>query len=294
MEVLKARTMGQALTILKDYPGARVIAGGTDLVPLLKKELLETPVLIDISDLQELKDIKIDGNALIVGAGNQHAFLARHPLVLSYAPLLARACGQVGSPQVRNRGTLGGNLGTASPAGDTIPALVAAGAYLHLVRVDGERKVAIDDFFRGPNLTALQPGEIIKAVEVPMRRYNQTGFYYKVGMRRSMSIALASAAGWLTITPEGYVEKAKIALGAVGPTVLNVHHGVTLLQKRKLDHAIIQQVCRVVAEEVKPIDDIRATAAYRRRLAVDLVFRGLEGILKNTDIPSRGGRRAGR
>ncbi|MGI9860140.1 xanthine dehydrogenase family protein subunit M [Moorella naiadis] len=281
MEVLKVKTIYDTLELLKAYPGARVIAGGTDLVPLLKKEILSLPALIDISDVPELKAIKLEGDILIIGAGNNHARLACHPLVLTFAPLLARACARVGSPQVRNRGTLGGNLGTASPAGDTLPALVASGAYLYLSRIDGERQVAAERFFQGPNITDLQPGEIIKAVAIPARQYNQTGFYYKVGLRQSMSIALASVAGWLAITPEGYVEKARIVLGAVGPTIVCVNRCAALLEKSKLDYTIIQQAAGIVAEEVYPIDDIRATAAYRRQLAVDLVFKGLVTILKS-------------
>jgi CO/xanthine dehydrogenase FAD-binding subunit len=275
VEVCRPQSLVEALAALGRCAGSRVIAGGTDLVPQLCGLSEQVPVLVDISDLAELKFVHVEDGQVVVGAAVSHAELTGHPLVRTFAPLLARACAQVGSPQVRNRGTIGGNLGTASPAGDSLPVLVALGAELRLRDAGGTRDLPVGQFLVGPKRTTLRAAELIIEVRIPCRRFGETGFFYKVGARRSGSIALASAAGWMRLTSAGSFESIAVALGSVGPTVVMAQGLSSLLEGARPTDQELWGAVQTINDEVQPIDDIRASADYRRGVVVDLVYAGI-------------------
>jgi CO/xanthine dehydrogenase FAD-binding subunit len=281
--LFKPRSLSEALALLTETPGAQVIAGGTDLVPQMHLTIEKLRPLVDVSDLSELQQVEVVGDRLNIGAGLTHAALSVHPQVRMYAPLLAKACGQVGSPQIRNRGTLGGNLGTASPAGDTLPALEALGAVVRLATQNQARDLPLSEFLLGPKTTALRSSELIVGVTVPRRRFGQTGFYYKVGSRRSGSIALASAAGWMRLTPQGRFEDVSIALGSVAPTVVRARRLGLALSGACPSEEELREAVNTITTEIQPIDDIRASAGYRRQVVIELAYRGLTAVINGVE-----------
>src|SRR4051812_45663092 len=193
MTVTAPTSLADALAALADEPGSLVLAGGTDLMVQVTEGMRRpgpAPVLA-LAGVPELRAVRREGDDLVVGAGVTYTELMGEP-VADAAPALAQAARTVGSPQIRNAGTLGGNLGTASPAGDTLPVLVALGAAVELASATGTRVVAIGEFLTGPKATALEPSELIVGVRIPMRRGPQE--YLKVGVRNAMVIAVASVA----------------------------------------------------------------------------------------------------
>lgn len=275
----KAADLGHACALMAQYKRkARILAGGTDLMVAINRKLLFPEILVYIGNCG-LDYIRVEGDSLIIGAMTNHASIVRSALIQEKAPLLVEATKQIGSAAIRNMGTIGGNLVNASPAADTGTSLLALGARLKLLSTSGERNVAVEEFFTGPGNTVLKPGEILQEVLIPSRNENSRWAWYKLGKRKSDICSVISVA--ISLEIEGNLCRyARIALGAVAPVPLLAKRAGSLLEGQNIDKTLITKAAKVASEETTPIDDVRATAWYRRKVSENLVKRLLSQILE--------------
>ena len=251
--------------------GARPMAGGTDLLVRCRRQgPCEVALLEGIPGLDA---IGLDQGLLRIGATATHATMLDHPLVRQSLPVLTQALASLGSPLVRNMGTLGGNIVTASPAGDCLPPLVALDAVVELASRQGTRRMPLAELLMGPGRTALGAGEIILAVLVPPPSPGCLQHFEKVGRRDALAIAVASLAALIARDAAGRVTEARLAVGNLAPTVLRCREGEAFLLGRRLDQETLRALGQGIREVIAPIDDIRASAAYRRQVAGNLPLR---------------------
>ena len=276
VDFIKLTSLDDIAEVLwSDGPQSLLIAGGTDI--LVRQRPFEGKnVLVDISQVAELKKVVVDEKGMLsVGVGLTHQEIVDHPLIRRRARLLQLACGRVGSVQIRNRGTLGGNLGNASPAGDSIPALACLDARVVLVGRNRRRELDVLSFFPGPGQTALQVDELIESVQIPRRKGRSVAFFKKAGQRRGMCCSKASVALLARRHSQGSLTDVRMALGAVAPTVFRVPEAEQILEGRRLTPEVIRRAAEACSRSARPIDDIRSTADYRRQVVGALLTEGL-------------------
>ena len=266
MDVLVPRSLEEALELKSERPEAVPVAGGTDLMVELNARRARPPALLDLSHLEELKTWRRDNGNVFVGAGMTFARIAAE---LGAFPALRQAALSVGSPQIRRRATIGGNLATASPAGDGIAVLAAYDAAVVVSRAGATRTIPWDDFLVGPKRTSLAPEELITGVE--WRVADGPGSFAKVGVRNAMVIAVASAC--LQLDGDGVV---RLALGSVAPTVVRARRAEAFAR----GHLDPVEFGLRAASAAQPIDDLRGTAAYRRHAVTVLARRALTAALE--------------
>lgn len=273
MAVLAPRSVDEAVEMLSAHPEADLLAGGTDMMVEVNLHGRRPSSVITLRHVAELREWSLRHSSLTIGAGLAYAEIERGEIA-SLAPALAQAARTVGSPQIRAAGTIGGNLGTCSPAGDILPVLAAFDATIHLISADGTRDLPWDEFMLGVKRNALRPGELIHSVTIPVIDGWQG--YAKVGTRNAMVISTVSAC-LVRDADEGYVT---LALGAVGPTVIRCRDAerwlataTGLRHDATLKAGIAEEFGARAARESKPIDDHRSTAAYRRHAAGVLATR---------------------
>ncbi|NDB06449.1 MAG: FAD-binding protein [Acidimicrobiia bacterium] len=276
MPVLRPTSVDQLLDILANDPSASLLAGGTDLMVEVNLHGRRPATVVSLRSLDELTEWSHRSGRVTIGAGLPYADMEKGPLA-QLVPALAQAARTVGSPQIRAAGTIGGNLGTCSPAGDTLPVLAALNATIHVLHRDGVRDVPFSDFMVGVKRNCLRPGEIVHSVTVPVVEGWQD--YAKVGTRNAMVISTASAC-LVHDSVEGLVS---IALGAVGPTIIRateaeswLARNVSLRGSLSISSDIATEFGRRVAAEARPISDHRSTADYRRHAISVLARRLLE------------------
>jgi CO/xanthine dehydrogenase FAD-binding subunit len=278
--VLVPTRLDDAVAALAADPSLTVLAGGTDLMVAVNYGQRRPDDVLSLRRVPELQGWRVEGEGadaeVVLGAGTTYTALLDPPLN-TVLPALAQAARTIGGPQIRNAGTIGGNLGTASPAGDTLPVLVALDATVELVSAAGRRTVPVAAFVTGPKRTALAPGELVVAVRVPVARGPQE--FLKIGVRNAMVIAVASCALVLDLD----LRRLACALGAVGPIPIRDHDterwATTRLDwdaRPALDPAVADGFARRMAAASRPIDDHRAPAAYRRQAVEVLARRALE------------------
>ena len=260
-----------------EYPEARLLAGGTDLLVRLK-DSLSWPVLIDICGLQELQGISANGNAITIGALTTYTELLSSDILKQHASVLLQAAQLVGSPQIRNRGTIGGNIANGSPAGDTLPPLYVLQATVVTADSKGSRKIPIEEFFTGPGKTVLLRNEIIVSIDIPIAQNNKQ-IFLRLGQRKALAISKVSIAVSARIGNER-IDDIRIALGSVGPTVIRANKTEELLKGAALTDASIQAACEAVETEAVPISDIRSDAEYRREMCGVLLKSALRAVGK--------------
>ncbi len=272
-------SLERALVLAEEHRDtARVIAGGTDLLVELRRGLHREPVLIDLTRIPGLDGIWRDRAGTIhLGATVTHNQVVGSTTLCAYALPLVQACWQVGTPALRNRATVVGNLVTASPANDTISALLALDARIRLSSVAGERWLALESFYEGLRQTALGPGEVVTEIALQPLGQNQRGAFVKLGLRRTHAIALVNAAVVLSMEA-GCVAEARIALGSVAPTVVRARDAEASLAGCTLDEAAIERAAERAARSAVPISDIRGGAGYRQQMVQVLVRRALLSI----------------
>jgi carbon-monoxide dehydrogenase medium subunit len=256
---------------------ARIVAGATDLMLELERGArpgIET--LIDITRVNGLRRIFLDEQDVIhLGPLVTHNDCVSSELIRNCAYPLARAAWEVGSPQIRNRGTIAGNLITASPANDTITPLMALGASLVLSTRRGDRVVSLADFYRGVRKTVLAPDEIVTDIFFPALRDNQKGIFTKYALRNAQAISLVNLAVIITFGVGKVIESAQITLGAVGPTIVRARKAEAYLVGQRLTAEVGNAAAELVKTEITPIDDLRASARYRRTIAGVIARRAL-------------------
>jgi CO/xanthine dehydrogenase FAD-binding subunit len=274
MDFLAPRTWSDALAAKAERPDAVPISGGTDLMVDINFDRRRPTALLDLTGVPELVEWEPMNGTVRIGAGVPFTRIITE--VGSFVPGLAIASRTVGSPQIRNRGTLAGNLATASPAGDALPPLVTADAIVELASTRGDRRVAVRDFFLGPKRSVLEPDELIRAVEVPVSTGPQQ--FAKVGTRNAMVISVCSFA--LALFPDD--ERGTGCIGSAGPTVLVTPEADALLGAElpwddggPLDADVAARFGELVSAAARPIDDVRGTAEYRRRAVGVLARRTL-------------------
>jgi CO/xanthine dehydrogenase FAD-binding subunit len=296
VRVLRPRTLDEALEIAAAHPEAVPIAGGTDLMVELNFDRRRPEALLDISRLPELRRWARENGTLFLGAGVTYTRIIAE--LASFTPL-AQASRSVGSPQIRNRGTVGGNLGTASPAGDALPVLAAYEAEVVLATArGGPRVVPWDRFLVGPKKTALEPGGLILGAR--WRVLRGPGTFSKVGPRNAMVIAIAS----LCLAVDEERREVRVALGSVGPTILRAPGAEAQIARalaragtwddpaQPVVPAEIEEFGDRVGEAARPIDDVRGTAAYRRHACAVLARRALSWALADRARPAPRTRRS--
>lgn len=251
--------------------GLSPMAGGTDLLVAGREGSGRGVALLE--GIPGLDGVDVTAEGLRLGALASHAFLERHPVVREGLPALAQAISCLGSPLIRNMGTLGGNLATASPAGDTLPALLVLDAVVELSSREGRRPVPLAEFLLGPGRTALSPGEIVTAVLVPLPPPGALQHFEKIGRRDALAIAVASLAALVVRDADGRVAEARLAVGSLAPTARRCPAAEAALRGRRLDREALLEAGRRIRDEISPIEDLRATAAYRREAAGRLPLR---------------------
>jgi xanthine dehydrogenase small subunit len=278
MRVTRARTPGHALKAYAEAPSALPLAGGTDLMVAWNLGTLNGRSILDLSRLDAWRRIRVDRAHVGIGALVTHTAIQHHAAIRRRLSLLVESCATVGGVQIQNRGTIGGNVANASPAGDTFPALAVYGAVIRVARAGAHRSVPFLDVFAGPKQTTLAAGELIEAIDVdfPWRAPDRQMFR-KVGTRAAQAISKVVAAGLLWLDASGRVEDVRFALGSVAPTIRRLAAVESFLRGQRLEPDVIAHATALAAQDISPIDDLRSTADYRLMVAQRLLEEFLAG-----------------
>jgi len=288
---LAPASLAQALAALAGEGGATVLAGGTDLMPQTRAgRVRPARTLLNIRRVSGLDGVEVEGGLLRIGTLATVATLLTHALVREHAPLLTQAADHFASDQIRNAATIGGNICNASPAGDLLTALLALDAEVELawLAVDGAvrtRVHPIDDFFTGPGRTRREANELLTAVRVPLALREQQVRFYKTGTRPALDISTISIAFAARLDGGGRLHGVRLALGAVAPTPLRARRTEAMLEGLALDAALAARAADCAAGEAAPIDDVRATAWYRKELLHNMTLRMLDDVAETAGPP---------
>ena len=270
-------TLDEAAELLDQFgEQARIVAGATDLLLEMQRGVRNVGVMIDLAAIDGLDTVTMYDGVVSLGPSTTHRMVVESSTIVARGLPLAQASLEVGSAQLRNRATVAGNLITASPANDTISALLALGASVDLTSVADTRRVALSDFYTGVRRTVMKPNELMTAIRFPAMGQNDVGLFAKVGLRSAQAISVVHAAIVLTID-DGLVTAARIALGSVAPTVVLVQAADALVG-RALDDDTIAQCAQQATDEVDPISDIRSTDIYRTHMVRVTVARMLRAL----------------
>jgi carbon-monoxide dehydrogenase medium subunit len=281
---IQPKTIEETLELLLKYgEQARIINGGTDLLLEIERGQRKPDIVIDISRIEGLDEIRLEDGWIYLGAGLTHNQAITSQLLRMHAYPLARACWEVGAPQIRNRGTVAGNIITASPANDTVTPLMALGAQVKLQSAArGERSLPLEAFILAVRKTALAPDELLTGISFPVLKENERGTFIKLGLRRAQAISVVNVAVVLDFA-ENKVERARITLGAVAPTIVSAQGAEQYLPGRALVAETIAEAARLAAQAAHPIDDIRGSANYRREMVRVLTARALHQLADGTE-----------
>ena len=271
----------EAVSLLRRYgKKAALMAGGTDFLLRLERGLVAPSVIIDLKKIRDLRGIKSNRAGLKIGAATLMDEIASSRLVQTRYGILAKGAAAVGSIQTRNRATLGGNLCNASPAADTASPLIALGGRARIAGAKRVREVPLEEFFLGPGKSCLQPNEILKEIFVPAPVQRSAGSFHRC-TRTAMDIALVNCAVFLSLASKGgVVQDIRIALGAVAPTPVRVQAAEDVLRGKNPDEKAIEEAADCAAAGVRPIDDVRSSASYRRAMVRVLTKQAIEEALR--------------
>jgi carbon-monoxide dehydrogenase medium subunit len=276
-DLLTPQTLPEALDMLaQGAPAVVPIAGGTNVVVNLREGQYRGRTLLDVTRLQELRGLRRENGHVVIGGGTTIAELMTDPLITAHGAPLRQAAAVLGSPLVRNRATVAGNLVDASPAADMAPPLLVLAAEVKLASRDGTRWLPLREFFVGPNETLRRPDELLVAVRWPIPPENSKAAFHKIGLRNALACSVITTAVLTETDENGRCRQVRIALGSVAPTPLRAYAAEDALQGQTLAADAIAEAAQLSAEATNPIDDVRGTAAYRRRMAEVLVRRLLE------------------
>ncbi len=273
-EYVVPQSVGEAVEALSESPEARVIAGGTDLMVGMREGHIRPTRLVDITRIQELSGISTQNGSLRIGAATKIDEILHHPTVRSEYPALVDAGQLLGGWQIQNMATLAGNLCNASPAAEMSGPLLVLDAEVEVMGPSGERRIPLDEFWTGPGKTVLEPAEILTTIVIPGEVSGRLSAYQRVDIRHSVDIALVSSAVGVELS-EGKVRLARIALGAVAPTVIRVTEAEAFLQGRTLSEEVLDKLEDLAEAAAVPISDVRASAEYRSAMAGVLARRVL-------------------
>lgn len=268
-------TLADAYAALTERGAAlKVIAGGTDLMVLMNAQQLDAAEFLDLWRVDELRGIADEGERLRIGALTTYTQLIGSPLVQRHVPALVAASRTIGAIQIQNRGTLGGNVVNASPAGDSLPVLAAYDAEIEIGSARGARRVPFNQFYTGYRRTMLEPDELVLAVRVPKLQTGERDFFWKVGTRRAQAISKTVLAVKAKAA-DGVIESISIGVGSVAPTVIRAPQTEALLTAAPLTPMLIDHARQLIAREVAPITDLRSTEHYRRTVTGNVLVKFL-------------------
>jgi carbon-monoxide dehydrogenase medium subunit len=275
-DYLAPRSLAEALEILADWPEALPLAGGTDLLVQVKQGARSVETLLSLKRVPELRQSSCNG-ALTLGSTVRVGQIASDPQVQQDFAALAMGASLIGSVQIRNMATVGGNLCNAAPSADTAPPLLVLGTQVVIAGPRGERRMPLDAFFLGPGRTVLQAGELLKAIVVPRPPEGSGSFYVCHTPRARMDLAVVGVAAAVTLDGNDVITEARLALGAAAPTPRRATEAEALLFGQTLTDELLRTVGEMAAQAAEPIDDQRASAEYRRHLVNVLTRRALRG-----------------
>lgn len=262
--------------ILEKEPETGIYAGGTDLLVRRRKGLCRHNSLTCLERIEELKGIREEGERIFIGACTPFSQIISSRLIQGNFPLLIKAISVLGSPHIRNTGTIGGNIATASPAGDTLPPLYALDGEVILITRESSRCLPVREFIKGPGSTGIKSGEIISGLRLKKVCGFDIYHYEKVGQRQALSIAIVSLASMIEVDEKGIIKEARLAWGSVAPTIVRSAEAEEALIDKPLDIKSLSEAARIISKAVHPIDDVRATAEYRRIAAGNILLRLLK------------------
>jgi CO/xanthine dehydrogenase FAD-binding subunit len=272
-EYIRPESLAQVCELLADDEDARIIAGGQTLVPMLAMRLARPARLIDILRLPGLSGIREEDGAVVVGATTRQAHALQSPLIASAVPLLAQALPWVGHPPTRNRGTVGGSIANADPSAEIPLVAVTLGAEIVFATPQGDTSMPADDFFIGPMVTSIMPGDCIRAVRFPVWKHSRVGVgFHEISARKS-DFAFVSAAAQVAVDAEGRCIEIALGVGGVGERALRLD--VSHLLGTRLDAASIAETVAAATAGLEAANDLHASADYRRRVAATLGARAL-------------------
>jgi len=275
-EYLAPTTLEEACQLLKEKgDDARLMGGGTDLLTKMKRRVIQPNTVIGLKKIAGLDIIKVDrGKGLTIGAVALLGDVASHPQIKRFFPAIAYAASVTANVQIRNMGTVVGNLCNAAPSADNAPTLLAMDAQVTIMGVEGQRTIPLEDFFKGPGITALEPGEIVKEIFVPWPHPHSGVSYQHISPRSKVDISAACVAAMLVM--EGNIcKEARVALGAVAPVPMRGKKTEKHLEGKELTKETLEQAGKQASRECKPISDMRASAQYRRLMVEVLTKRAL-------------------
>jgi len=271
--VYSVEQLNEAYKILAEQP-VKVLAGGTDLMVVYGSGGKLPSSLLDIWRLDELRTITEENECLKIGALTTYTQLVNNEQVKKYAPTLVDASLTIGAVQIQNRGTLGGNIVNASPAGDSLPVLSAFNAKIEIGSIRGTRQVDFNDFYTGYRQTVLASDELVLNILLPKQKEQETAKFYKVGTRAAQAISKVVMSVRATIENKKVLSIA-IALGSVAPTVIRARETENLLAEKEITPSLLEEARQKLSQEVKPIDDIRSNEHYRRVISGNLIAKFL-------------------
>lgn len=272
MRIMLPTSLAELYAAQQEFPAGAIMAGGTDLLVKLRHSGRRPPALICLERIAELQELTLTDAEITIGAAVTLQRLLECDTVKTEFAALHQALTVLASPPIRHSATLAGNLCTASPAGDTLPPLYVFNASVDTVCTGKYRRIPVAEFIAGPGRTVLQPGEVVTSVRLARGPSGRNSGYYKVGKRQAMAIAVASLAALVTPEKNGR-RQIRLAWGSVGPTVMTAPAIESFLADRSFTEENLRQAGALVSEFVQPIDDLRASAGYRRQLAANLLLR---------------------
>lgn len=275
------KSLNGALTLLVEQENAKPIIGGTDLMIAMRAAASTPSHLVDLNEIAELNYIKEDDGYIKIGATATHAQVATDPLTTKL-PALLDATSRIGSPQIRTRGTITGNICNASPAADSAPPLLVHDAEVVVKSLDGERIMPLEELFAGPKINSLEPTELLTEIRVPVPNGGSASSYKRIGRRKAFTLSVVSSAAFITMDGETCTE-AKVAFGSVAMTPIRVPEAEAVLKGSSLDEDAIKKVSEIVYETVKPITDVRGTAEYRKDMCPVLMKRAIAQSLERVN-----------
>ena len=274
------RKIEEALKILsKQEKEIKVIAGGTDLLIQYYDRLYEINGWLDLKNIKELQEVKIHQNQMEIGAMVTHTQLEKSEDIKKYFPVLSQAAADIGSPQIRNRGTIGGNIVNASPAGDLLSPLMAYDAQFKLLSLQKEALISAEEFFIGPKQTILKPAQLLTRIILPLPSERTYGSWIKIGKRKALIIATIALALVVEMAEDNKtVKDVRSCLGSVAPTPVEIKEIRKKMVGKNFEQLDFTELGQIVEDKISPIDDIRGTREYRKDVAKEIMTNALEEI----------------
>ena len=284
IDVLSPHTLEEALALLQQHQkDIKIIAGGSDIIIQLRDGVVKTEKLLNIFAVKDLRFIEERDGRIHIGSLSTYTDIIRSQHIKRHAWILVEAARQIGATQLQNTATIGGNLGNASPAADSLPPLYALGAIIVTRNKSGRREIPIEKFFIGYRKTALKSDELIEEIYFDGLARNDAGSYLKLGLRKANAISIVDVAVILRDKRRDSYGNVKVALGAAAPTIVRAHRCEQALIGKRLTDKLLREAAKLASQDASPITDIRSSAEYRRKVLGSLVYQALHKAVLRRD-----------